>query len=172
MCSKSSAGICGINFKLFAKEKPSCCSAIHSQADMEKFCRLVVHLDVLAFVHCTIRLRQLTTKWSLYDQTPFAYKFLKPQIHNTIHADRISQWIFLLGTVSPFLSELFPKLYCFGLKQSCGHERTVFEFLWALVTLWWRGFVRSASHSCRFLTLKRYHSRPDCLIGSMARWCC
>lgn len=52
-----------------------------------------------------------------------------------------------------FLSSiLFPKLWFSWLRQSCGHERPVFEFLRALVTLWWRGFVRSASHSCRFLT--------------------
>ena len=47
----------------------------------------------------------------------------------------------------------------------------MFEFLWALVTLWWRRFVRSASRLCRSLTLKCYHSRPDCLIGSVACRC-
>lgn len=165
---------------------------------MEHFCRRIstVLLDVLVFVQCTIRL-QLSLGWwrmvthpppsnrptplpiidsppneVLFNQTTFTKQYSSHRFNiYTCIKNFIMILPYRICIFASFLSKLFPKLWFSWLKQSCGHERPVFEFLWALVTLWWRGFVRSASHSCRFLTLKCYHSRPDCLIGSMACLC-
>lgn len=128
---------------------------------------VTVLLDVLAFVHWPHH------QLSLYNQTRFPKTFFKPHIQHMGRAYKFSQWSVLHGSVSllPCLPKLFPKLWFSWPRQSCGHEGSVFEFLRALVTLRWRGFVRSAPHLCLFLTLKCYHWRPDCLIGSMTFWC-